>query len=520
MRKRLTLTALTLATALCGSLAHGAVQADLRLKAQVAGDTITLHSSLRNNGSEPLSGTLQWLVNGASQHDKTVSVQIAPGKDEPYALQIPVSAGESLVSCKVDADTTSLVERLRFCGQEMTTASITADGSFDDWADPPIARLRPSKQGGLSTDDSRFRADARVAWNQAELLFGIDVVDATPCSDRDKIELDFASGQAAEIYRLTIPCSAPGVFLSVITPGEKGGIAPARKLATAKVAVQTSGTGYHVEGIVPADTIRIRPTQGAVFLFNITVYADAPGGPKAQQALKWDSGAVGLGMILPNPAETPKPARVQLFGGKTPLHTSDKATTDVAYLTPLPVEYPGSALHLPPTLKLDIPIAGKVKVRGGYGYENKSWTHQTIANAGSANDFFAMDFDVPIGTPVHVTAPGRVITSGRRDDSYGNYVVVDHGDGYQSIYAHLDQLNYQVDKGEPEVRLERGALLGVSGTTGTTPPHLHFGVHRDARISHSGASVGGETVVPEPLGGYYGIRAGQELESPESGVQK
>ncbi len=201
------------------------------------------------------------------------------------------------------------------------------------------------------------------------------------------------------------------------------------------------------------------------------------------------------------------------YKGTTTFAVSPEATRDPAFRTPIPDEYRDVTAFLPASITLRLPFAGSAKVRTGYGYESNAWTHQTLGNAASANDFFAIDFDMPIGTPVLAAAPGRVVTSEDRttSDSYGNYIVIDHGNGIHSIYAHMSNRNFEVDHGAPEIWVKVGDPIGLSGKSGTRWPHLHFGVHLDSRLSHSGCDVGGKAVVPEPVGGYYGIRAGHVL---------
>lgn len=215
-------------------------------------------------------------------------------------------------------------------------------------------------------------------------------------------------------------------------------------------------------------------------------------------------------------ASAPKPRRGQLVGSQTELRISPEATRDPAFLTPLPMEAPGKAAHLPAGITLKLPFEGTWIVSTGYGYESGSWTHQTIGNEASANDFFALDFNMPIGVPILAPADGRVVTSQDRStsDSYGNYIVMDHGNGIHSVYAHLDTRVFDVDHGVPEVYVKQGQRIGTSGASGgMRVAHLHFGVHLDSRLSHSGCDVGGKTVVPEPISGYYGLRRGHVLVS-------
>lgn len=98
---------------------------------------------------------------------------------------------------------------------------------------------------------------------------------------------------------------------------------------------------------------------------------------------------------------------------------------------------------------------------------------------------FAVDFDMPEGTPVHAARGGvvaRAIESNTRgcwEDGcgrYANYVVILHEDGTTGEYYHLKKDGALVEVGEKVVR---GQLIGLSGNTGhTTMPHLHFAVYR------------------------------------------
>jgi len=84
-----------------------------------------------------------------------------------------------------------------------------------------------------------------------------------------------------------------------------------------------------------------------------------------------------------------------------------------------------------------------------------------------------MDFTAPTGTDVYSTGNGVVSTvkSARRE--LGNHVIIDHGFGYQTVYAHLDHFN--VREGQ---KVKRGDIIGFVGSTGlSTAPHLHYEVH-------------------------------------------
>jgi murein DD-endopeptidase MepM/ murein hydrolase activator NlpD len=82
-----------------------------------------------------------------------------------------------------------------------------------------------------------------------------------------------------------------------------------------------------------------------------------------------------------------------------------------------------------------------------------------------------IDFPAPSGTPVHAAASGRVVFSGY-DDGFGLTVVLDHGNGLHTRYAHLSAATVSLGH-----FLIAGALVGRVGATGfATGPHLHFEV--------------------------------------------
>jgi murein DD-endopeptidase MepM/ murein hydrolase activator NlpD len=84
-----------------------------------------------------------------------------------------------------------------------------------------------------------------------------------------------------------------------------------------------------------------------------------------------------------------------------------------------------------------------------------------------------LDFAAPYGTPVHATGSGVVAQAGWMGP-YGLAVLLDHAEGYQTLYGHLSRLLVR-----PGERVERGQVLGYVGSTGrSTGPHLHYSVYR------------------------------------------
>ncbi len=91
---------------------------------------------------------------------------------------------------------------------------------------------------------------------------------------------------------------------------------------------------------------------------------------------------------------------------------------------------------------------------------------------GTARFHSGMDFSSNIGTPVYSTADGTVTLADWKQ-GYGKCIVIDHGYGYETLYAHLN--DYKVRAGQKVVR---GELIGQVGNTGkSTGPHLHYEVH-------------------------------------------
>jgi murein DD-endopeptidase MepM/ murein hydrolase activator NlpD len=85
---------------------------------------------------------------------------------------------------------------------------------------------------------------------------------------------------------------------------------------------------------------------------------------------------------------------------------------------------------------------------------------------------FGIDFDSDFGVGVHATASGTVIKVQHKRWGYGNNIIIDHGDGYKTRYAHLATIF--VKEGDT-VKLDN--IIGCVGSTGmSTGPHLHYEV--------------------------------------------
>ncbi len=162
-----------------------------------------------------------------------------------------------------------------------------------------------------------------------------------------------------------------------------------------------------------------------------------------------------------------------------------------------------------------LPAAGKgilrwpldnVKVTQYFGN-----TEFARSGAYSGKGHNGIDFRAPIGTFIKSALSGTVEGTGNSDSvrgcySYGKWVLIKHGNGLSTLYAHLSQIN--VIKGQ---QVGTGEVIGYSGNTGyATGPHLHFSVYASngVRIMKLGESTGrvtpcaNATIPVSPLGAY------------------
>ena len=110
------------------------------------------------------------------------------------------------------------------------------------------------------------------------------------------------------------------------------------------------------------------------------------------------------------------------------------------------------------------PLPGYYRLSSLFGYRIHPIT-------GKAHSHTGIDIPAPSGTPILAAKSGQVVTSGWHD-SYGNYVVVDHGNGNSTLYAHMSARS--VSEGQ---MVSQGQEVGKVGTTGSSNGnHLHYEV--------------------------------------------
>lgn len=91
---------------------------------------------------------------------------------------------------------------------------------------------------------------------------------------------------------------------------------------------------------------------------------------------------------------------------------------------------------------------------------------------------WGMDFTAPTGTEIYATGDGTIsrIRSSKR--GFGNHIIIDHGFGYQTLYAHMNRFN-NLRVGQ---KVKRGDIIGYVGNSGlSTAPHLHYEVQLNGK---------------------------------------
>ena len=109
-------------------------------------------------------------------------------------------------------------------------------------------------------------------------------------------------------------------------------------------------------------------------------------------------------------------------------------------------------------------------------YGNGSFVWPTASHSLVGNDFWSghmgVDLATVTGGPIYAADGGTVIYAGAISGGYGIMVMIDHGTGYQTLYAHLSGVAVSCGQG-----VSQGQLIGYGGSTGnSTGPHLHFEV--------------------------------------------
>lgn len=164
--------------------------------------------------------------------------------------------------------------------------------------------------------------------------------------------------------------------------------------------------------------------------------------------------------------------------------------------------YPEIALGL--NLKIPFPSGEKWQISSGYGPGAGSNYHDY-----RYKDYYALDFNLPgtkdLGKKVVAAESGKIKVV-YNAKGYGNYALIDHGNGYSTRYAHLSKILAKNGS-----TIKQGEIIGEVGMTGgtSTGPHLHFVLYKS-----------GKSIKPEPISGYSNIKRHQWLVSDNESPKK
>lgn len=116
------------------------------------------------------------------------------------------------------------------------------------------------------------------------------------------------------------------------------------------------------------------------------------------------------------------------------------------------------------------PITAKWRLTSYFGPRKDPFT-------GVASNHTGIDMACPTGTPIRSAMSGKVVYAGW-SNIFGNYVIVSHGNGYQTLYGHMSKI--LAKKGQ---QVDQNTKIGLVGSTGySTGPHLHFTVYKNGKL--------------------------------------
>ncbi len=211
------------------------------------------------------------------------------------------------------------------------------------------------------------------------------------------------------------------------------------------------------ESISPGDVLKIPPVDGILYQWKNGDTVDsvaAAYNANPYDILAWPGNHLDMG----NPVVTPG-TYIMIPGGSRAL---------VQWVVPIIASGKAGVIT-------NILGPGGCQVSSvGYGTGTFIWP--TPQHVLSGNDFWSghLGIDIAAGLGDHVSAAdsGVVIYAGAISGGYGNMVMIDHGNGYQTLYAHLSQVIARCGQS-----VTQGQLIGLAGSTGnSTGPHLHFEV--------------------------------------------
>jgi hypothetical protein len=190
-------------------------------------------------------------------------------------------------------------------------------------------------------------------------------------------------------------------------------------------------------------------------------------------ATVWEAGVGGHEryaslMQFPNSGETMTQTRRRVDQLARKLEMEARSLDSIQSMALLKEEKLASVPSIKP-VRVDL-LRREVTMMSGFGMRNHPVHKVRKMHSG-------IDFTAPRGTAIQSTGNGIVTMVKRSYTGYGRHVTIDHGFGYETLYAHMDEVHVQ--RGE---RVKKGQQIGTVGSSGTsTAPHCHYEVHHNGR---------------------------------------
>jgi murein DD-endopeptidase MepM/ murein hydrolase activator NlpD len=187
-----------------------------------------------------------------------------------------------------------------------------------------------------------------------------------------------------------------------------------------------------------------------------------PSALKGQSPKQNSIGGKFIPLNLVDAASNPRP--LKLFSNISSLmHLQDERTNAL-------IAHNSNFLEWLESKPTGMPIQNSSSISSDYGPRIDPFNQRESFHSG-------LDFQSPNGTPITVTANGRVLKA-NWDSNYGKLLIIDHGDGYLSRYAHTQDI--YVHEGDIVKRNQVVATVGTSGRS--TGPHLHYEIVKNGEV--------------------------------------
>jgi murein DD-endopeptidase MepM/ murein hydrolase activator NlpD len=211
------------------------------------------------------------------------------------------------------------------------------------------------------------------------------------------------------------------------------------------------------------DCANVPPTPGRVATSRETLLANIQANTPAPEITDQSEMLAEM-----RPGERDDAGTPPLGGGREPIHISIDG--DGALDDPIESEVLAETIAATEQFRANLPPMLPPERRWQWPLEDYTYVRGLIPARNGRRAHRGVDLAAPRGTPILAMAPGRVVRAGWGLTGYGRWVVIDHGDGFKSLYAHCSRVDVEV--GDHVRAGQRIAAVGASGRS--TGNHLHF----------------------------------------------